>query len=412
MVVHCMTHKATPFTRCLMFACLALSGCTTDTTRAEAYHLEFGAQFTVNEPVATASITVSQARALLRSIDLNAPEDRYTVVSADGQANFRNGRIRWTPPASGGRLVYRVQLDSPRGATFDARHTPDWLIMRLGDLFPPAIVRALESSISTSSLALSGPEHWSFESRYGALGTESREISGTRRFNRPTGWLIAGELGTRRETIAGRHIVISAPKNSGFRRLDTLAFLAWTLPELARVFPDLPGQILIVGAPRSMWRGGLSAPASIYLHTDRPLVSENGTSTLLHELAHLAGLHSAADDADWLAEGFAEYYALLTLKRSGGLSQKRFDRALSTLENWVARDGGRLNSPSKGVDTAAAVLELHRQAQRLEAAGSNIDQLVQRLLQDEKITLQGYQNALADLSATPSREPPTSDRSQ
>lgn len=407
-----MTHRATAFMRCLMFACLAASGCTADTSHAAVYHLEFRAKFTVDEPVATASITVSQARGLLRSMDLNAPEGRYTVVSADGKATADNGRIRWTPPANGGSLVYRVQLDSPRGTTFDARHTPDWLIMRLGDLFPPAIVRTLKSSTSTSSLALSGPAHWSFESRYGALGSESRKISGARRYNRPTGWLIAGQLGTRRENIAGRRIVISAPQDSGFRRLDALAFLAWTLPELTRVFPDLPGQILIVGAPRAMWRGGLSAPGSIYLHTDRPLVSENGTSTLLHELAHLAGLHSAADDADWLAEGFAEYYALLILKRSGGLSQKRFDRALRKLEYWVVRDDGRLTSPSKGVDTAAAVLELHRQAQQLEAAGRNIDQLVERLLHDEEITLQGYQKALADLLPTRSPERLTSDQSQ
>ena len=99
------------------------------------------------------------------------------------------------------------------------------------------------------------------------------------------------------------------------RRLDLLTFLHWTLPELSRTFTDLPERILIAGAPNGMWRGGLSAPASLYMHVGRPVVSENRTSTVLHELIHLAGFHSAAEGADWIVEGVPEYYSLLLLKR-------------------------------------------------------------------------------------------------
>ena len=48
-------------------------------------------------------------------------------------------------------------------------------------------------------------------------------------------------------------------------------------------------RLLIVSAGDPMWRGGLSGPSSMFLHSDRPLISENRTSTLLHELgAHRA----------------------------------------------------------------------------------------------------------------------------
>ena len=57
---------------------------------------------------------------------------------------------------------------------------------------------------------------------------------------------------------SGRHVAVSAPVGSGVRRLDTLAFLQWTLPELARVLPSLPANLFIAGAPDGMWRGGLS----------------------------------------------------------------------------------------------------------------------------------------------------------
>ena len=59
-----------------------------------------------------------------------------------------------------------------------------------------------------------------------------------------------------------------------------------------------------------MWRGGLSAPQSLFVHSDRPLISENATSTLLHEVMHLALGIRAAEQFDWIVEGLASYFAL------------------------------------------------------------------------------------------------------
>ena len=50
----------------------------------------------------------------------------------------------------------------------------------------------------------------------------------------------------------------------------------------------------------------MSGPGSLYVHADRPMISENGTSTMLHELVHVAmGVSGSAHD-DWLVEGLAE----------------------------------------------------------------------------------------------------------
>ena len=57
-------------------------------------------------------------------------------------------------------------------------------------------------------------------------------------------------------------------------RQDLLALMRWTLPVLRKIAP-LPGSARRSSAPRDpMWRGGLSAPSSAYLHASLPLISE------------------------------------------------------------------------------------------------------------------------------------------
>ncbi len=367
--------------RFLVLALCTLVGCGSASTAAGTYDLHFSAEIGAETAVAEARIRVTQSSPQLRELDFNAPPETYELIEASGDAEHEDGRLRWEVPEDGGVLRYRVRIDSHRGDRFDAKHTPTWVLMRMGDLFPPARVRSIKGSRSISTISLTSPDDWSFESRYGSLKDKTKEVGGERNFNRPTGWLLGGELGTRRETINGRELVVSAPVNSGMRRLDTAAFVRWTLPELSRVFPRMPKHILIVGAPPGMWRGGLSAPGSLYLHVDRPLISENATSTLIHELIHLAGVHSAADDADWIVEGLAEYYSLLILKRTGGISESRFQQSLGQLAEWVADQDGKLASPSKGADTAAAVLLLHELALELKAAGQHIDTLTGELVE-------------------------------
>lgn len=325
------------------------------------YNVDFAAHFRPQDGVADVSIKVSQARSVLRELRLRRTSAMQLLpdgVLDDATVDASNPEtLVWTVPESGGELRYQIVITQPRGEAHDARMTADWAIGRLGDLFPPASIRSLKSAHSVSTLRLSSTgDDWSFETRYGPVAGRVISLPGERNFNRPTGWYAAGNIGVRRAIVEGRRIAVAAPVASDYRRMDTLAFLQWTLPELFKVFSEPAQRLLIVGAPASLWRGGLSGPDSLYVHEGRPLISENGTSTLLHELVHVASGWIPAPGDDWLVEGLAEYYAVELLRRSGGLSDKRAQRAFASLAAWSQQESGVLTDPSTGANTAAAAL--------------------------------------------------------
>ncbi|MCR9260265.1 MAG: hypothetical protein NXH95_11120 [Pseudomonadaceae bacterium] len=391
----------------LMLGCapeVQTAGTATGPAPALLYSADFDATFTAHSEEVTASITIRQKSSQLRSLNFKAPQAAYQLISADGEATRQNNRLIWQVPAEGGTIRYTYRVDSPRGDGFDAKHTSTWTLLRLGDLFPAATARLRKGAQSVSSVFIQGPKDWSFESRYGSLHAERKILDNTdRSFNRPTGWLVGGLLGTRRDIIAGHNFVVSAPIGGGMQRMDVLAFLNWTVPTLNDILPELPPHVLVVGAPAIMWRGGLSAPNSIYLHVDRPLVSENGTSTLLHELVHMAGVHSAAPGADWIVEGLAEYYAIAVMQRSGGLSPARFEATLEDLRDWVKKDNGKLSDPSSGANTAAAVLLLHDLNKELAAADAQMDDLLHNLLEAPEISVATLNQIAAELLGHPSQ---------
>jgi hypothetical protein len=286
---------------------------------------------------------------------------------------------------------------------YDARLMDRWALLRLDDLFPPARARRLVGSTATASLTLAGPKGWSFESRYGPVRDSVPVTDPKRLFDRPTGWLVAGRIGVRRDTISLRKVAVAAPTGQDVRRQDLLAFLRWTLPNLVSVFPEFPDRLLVVSARRQMWRGGLSGPASLYLHADRPFVSENGTSTPLHELVHVAMGSRFDSAADWIVEGLAEYYSLEVLRRSGGISNDRFKRSLATLQEWVDEDGGELRDPSFGSHTARAVLLFDALARELEGAGRSLDVIVSRLADVPKANLDTLKRLATEELGRPAR---------
>jgi hypothetical protein len=364
---------------------------------ALAYQAEFHARFVPGEGIAKARIAIRQDAGQLVRLNLAAPPARYLGFAADGPLERVGDRVIWEVPTDGGVLNYDVVIDHHRdqhaqpadaSPRMDARMTTHSALLRLGDLFPPARARSRVGATSKSTLRLSGPrsaeqssgKKWSFESRYGAVRDSIPIDDSQRRFDRPTGWLVAGEIGVRREIIANRRIAIAGPAGKGIRRIDTLAFLRWTLPALIDVFPEFPPRLLIAVATGDMWRGGLSGPSSLYLHANRPLISENGTSTVLHELVHVATSAQLDETADWIVEGLAEYYALEILRRSDGLSERRFQQSIETLRSWAETQDGRLREPSRGADTARAVLVFYALATELNARATSLDAIVAGLL--------------------------------
>ena len=277
-------------------------------------------------------------------------------VDGDGRIESADGRVTWQPPERGGSLQWEVAISHERGnAGFDAFLGADWGVFRMEDAIPRARTRTLKGTVSRTTIDVVVPDGWSFVSEYPALERPIVVDRPERRFDQPTGWIAVGRLGVRRDTIAGTRVAVAAPEGHGVRRLEMLALLGWTLPQLDELLPGALPRLTIASAGEPMWRGGLSAPASLFLHADRPLISENATSPLLHEVMHVAlGLRPAAG-FDWIDEGLAEYYSIELLRRGRAITPERALAAFERQADWAKRADTLCGRASTAATTARAV---------------------------------------------------------
>ena len=287
---------------------------------------------------------------------------RHRNFTATDPLDKASKTVTWQPRGKFSRLAYDFVVDHERSpGHFDSRMTPDWALFRGDRMVPKATVTAPRSLQSKATLEFVLPKGWSALTPYERAAGEPRTIDDpSRRFDRPAGWMIAGKLGTRSEEIANIHTIVASPAGEDVRRQDMLAFLNWNLPLLAGIFKSFPPRLLIVSAGDPMWRGGLSAPASLFVHSHRPLISENRTSTLLHELVHVAMGIRGDEESDWIVEGFAEFYSIESLRRSGGIGKTRYDEAMQKLTQWSKKAPDLFVKSSSGAVTARAVVALHR----------------------------------------------------
>jgi hypothetical protein len=301
------------------------------------------------------TMQVTQARDLLRQVRF-AVDSRITNVRVDGGSKTGDKELTWRPGASGGSLSWTVAVANKRnGNGYDAWLGDDWGIFRAEDIIPRASTVTLRGAFSKTSLQFDLPNAWTVITAYAGDGAHIEIDKPQRRFDQPDGWIVIGKLGVRRETIAGIRVAVAGPIGQAVRRMDTLALLNWNLPELHRLLPTLPPRLTIVSAGSPMWRGGLSAPQSLYVHAERPLISENATSTLLHEVMHSVLRITTADGYDWIVEGLAEFYSLELLKRSGSISLTRHATALEEQSRWSKSARTLCQRASTGADTALAV---------------------------------------------------------
>jgi hypothetical protein len=266
---------------------------------------------------------------------------------------------------------------------YDSRMTGDWTIFRGDRMVPRVAVTAPSRLQARTTLEFVMPNGWTAASAYPTTSPEMMSIDDPdRRFDRPAGWMLLGKLGKRSEIIAGVQTIVAAPVGDNARRQDVLAFLNWNLPPLLAVFPSFPKRLLVTTAGDPMWRGGLSGPASIFVHADRPLISENRTSTWLHEIVHVAMGLRGDEESDWIVEGFAEYYSLETLRRSGGIGKQRHEEALQDLRKRAERAPSLFAKRSSGAITARAVIALKTvddEIRRLTASKHSLDDVAREL---------------------------------
>ncbi len=345
------------------------------------YELEY--RLDLRERPARASLVVKDNRGRLKALVFDANNPRFTDFDGGDNLSRTEDRYTWTIPTRGGELSWRVDLSHQRiDGKYDARHTANWALFRGEDAFPAMASRALKGAGSKATLRVRLPDDWSLKTRYQEAGNRLVVENPKRFFDRPTGWMVAGDIGTRIDRISDTRVTVSAPRGQNVRRQDILALCNWVLPSMVEVLPELPNEILIVSASDPFWRGGLSGPASLFLHAERPLLSGNGTSTLVHELFHVGFRRSAADGADWIIEGLAEYYAIEFLHRSGTTTAARRQKTLDDLAEW-ATDAGELQvRRSTGATTAKAALVLNALDAEIRQTTSNkqtLDAVVKKL---------------------------------
>lgn len=381
--------------RALVSALLALAAGMAPAVAAAAqkeYSILYTVRFQPAQGTAQVSIETRPGTGRLVALDFAMPPAAYRGMRGDGLVQRDDERVTWQPPRAGGRFDYTVRLDRQRGAgAYDSRITRDWVITRGDRLVPPARVRATRGSGSVARLHFELPDGWD------DVETPFTRVTGgdfvvrdpARRFDRPEGWIAAGDLSTMREGIEGVRVNIAAPRGVRVDHVATFAILRQAFPEMLDAFGKLPRKLLIVRGADPMWRGGLSAPASAWIHAERPLISENGTSPLLHELTHVfTGVRGDERD-DWIGEGLAEYYSLDIGRRAGLISKQRYERALAAARRdaaGVARLRGGESTRDRTRKAVALFADLDAE---LQSHGSNLDALVQRLMRrDGAVTLE------------------------
>jgi hypothetical protein len=399
------------FVRCAFF--LLWLGCASFPSAADAkrprYDVDYTIAFLPAEGVAAVTITTKAHDGHVSRLRLRMPGTRYSAVEGDGDVVRDGKHIVWEPPRKGGALHYRYRIDHERrGGGYDARLTEDWVIVRGDDLIPSASIRATRDADSRARLKFALPEGWTNVDTPFVMAQNGEEfvvVDPSRRFDRPKGWIIAGKVGTRREWIEDTEVSVAGPKGEDVRRNDVLAFVNLTLPEMKRAFGKLPSKLLIVSASDPMWRGGLSGPRSLYLHADRPLISENGTSSLVHELVHVITRLRAVDDDDWIVEGLAEYYSVELLRRTGLLSAARHEKALEWMRDFGKPVHQLSTSRSSGRVTARAVLLLDALDAESRARTENVaslDDVTQALMKEREVSRSDLRKIVEKLTGAPS----------
>ncbi len=366
----------------------------------KAYVVTFEARIVPTERLAHATIRLGAGALAVRWIELEIDPARHVDFRGDGKLTLSGSRVRWEPPAAGGALRYTFRIDALRTTSaYAARCAEDWALFRGDDLYPAARVRAHASARARSTLRLRVPDGWKIAVPYERLADGSYRVDHRdRRFDRPTGWFALGRIGVLRERIAGSRVAVAGPTGQRLRRQDLLALLRWTLPRLKGILGELPDRILVVGAGDPMWRGGLSGPNSVFIHADRPLITPDLTSPVLHELFHAVTRARAGADGDWIVEGLAEYYGLELLARSRTVSKRRHERALDRLERR-GRGAQLASQASSGEATAHAVAvlrDLDAYIRRETDDRTNLDRVVAVLArQRDPVTTEGFR-ALAE----------------
>ncbi|WP_434699718.1 hypothetical protein [Pseudomonas sp. D1-1] len=382
--------------RMLAAGLLAVSG---PLWAAQKVDLDYHVHLLPQSDQAEVRLTLARGSAV-RSLDFDLGSDgRYSDFKADGQWQLTPGheaRGVWRPAADKASLTYRVRLsESRKNGSFETRMTPGWALLRGDDLVPPARLDQQDGTELVSRLEFELPGGWqSIETPWPRIGKQRFRIDNpSRLFDRPTGWMLAGKLGSRRTRLGETEVTVASPRGQGMRRMDVLTLLTFVWPQVQAIVPRHPAKLLIVGAGDPMWRGAQGGHESIYLHSRPALVSERGSSPLLRELIQVLARINDHDRSDWISEGLNEYYAIELLRRAGGMSDERYQ----ALNDRLARDSkgvtmlrGEQVSPAMVSKAVLLLQELDREIRLKTRNKRSLDDVLQGAMRLETVDTEEF----------------------
>lgn len=382
---------------CGLMLCLFGGEARAQTPATKTFALDYTIEMLPKQDQARVTMALGKGSERVTELALSFDAKRYSGFKAVGGkfASAGTGKATWAPAGAGSRLSWLVRITRPRdGGDFDARVTPDWALFRGDKVIPFIKARMKKNTESVARLHFVLPPGWTnVDTGWMRQGSHFVIDNRERKFDRPIGWMIAGKVGTRRDQFGMTEIAVAAPKGDPLDRMDALTMINFVWPEIEGAFGKTPRKVLIVGAGDPMWRGGLSAPNSLFFHSQRPLVSENATSTLFHELTHVVTRISAEDRSDWIAEGLAEFYSIELVWRAGGMSDARRERVYANLGDW-GRGVKSLRTDRSSADiTARAVVLLHELDAEIRArtkGAKDIDDLTRVLRVMRKVSTQEF----------------------
>jgi len=369
---------------------------------AKKVDLDYHVKLLPQSDQAEVRLSLSQGSAV-RSLNFDLGRDGdYSDFKADGQWQVLPGntpgasRGLWQPSADKASLTYRVRLTHARKkGVYEARMTPSWALFRGEDLVPTARLDQQDGIELVSRLVFELPAGWkSVETSWPRIGKHKFRIDNVSRlFDRPTGWMLAGTLGSRRMRLGETEITVASPKGQGMHRMDVLTLLTFVWPQVQAAFPRHPAKLLVVGASDPMRRGAYSARDSIYLNSRTPLVSENGSSPLIREVVQAIGRFNDQQGSDWISEGLAQYYAIELMRRAGGISDDRY----ATLQTRLAKEGKdvttlRVEHANSATVARAVVLlqELDREIRVKTHNKRSLDDLTQAVMRMNSISTKEF----------------------
>jgi len=350
---------------------------------------------------ARVTIWIEQEGGILRSVRLRYAADRYSEFEADGALDVTDDRVFWIVPEDGGELSFTVRVNQPRGAAgFGARMTEEWAIFRGEHVLPSMASQAEPLSEANATLRFRLPKGWRVAAPFAEAGRTRYTVEQPhRQLDQPRGWIVAGELQVARASLANVDVQVAVPSRFDFHPASVLALLRLAAPSLRELIGELPPQLLVVAAGDPMWRGGLSGPNSLYIHTERPLVQRDGTSPLLHELIHVVTHAHSGHNGDWIVEGLAEYYSTELLARSGIITTAERAAALRALRKRGegVKESLLLPGESRGARTARAVAILDELnlalVERSDGEASLDDVLRQLATSRTRVTVESFLEA-------------------